>query len=67
MREFLHVKDMANASIYLMNLSKDKYKDATSEMLSHINVGTGKDCSIKELAEIISDVTNFKGKIIGDL
>jgi GDP-L-fucose synthase len=66
MREFLHVKDMANASIYLMNLSKDKYKDATSEMLSHINVGTGKDCSIKELAEIISDVTNFKGKIIFD-
>jgi GDP-L-fucose synthase len=49
-----------------MNLSKDKYKDATSEMLSHINVGTGKDCSIKELAEIISDVTNFKGKIIFD-
>lgn len=66
MREFLHVDDMAAASIYVMNLDKGKYVKNTKPMLSHINIGFGKDYSIKELAEMIAKVTNFKGKIIFD-
>ena len=63
MREFLHVDDMSSASTHVMNLDQSLYKDNTSAMLSHINVGTGIDCSIKELAETIAKVTNFKGNL----
>lgn len=66
MREFLYVDDMADASIFVMNLSQSTYNENTHEMLSHINVGTGKDCSIKELALTIADVVNFKGKVSFD-
>lgn len=66
MREFLYVDDMADASIFVMNLSQSIYNENTHEMLSHINVGTGKDCSIKELALTIADVVNFKGKVSFD-
>ncbi len=65
-REFLYVDDMARASIQLMNLDKETYKNQTSNVCSHINVGTGQDLSIKELAELISDVIGFTGKIIFD-
>ena len=65
-REFLHVNDMAAASIYIMNLNREIYSSHTEPMLSHINVGTGIDCTIKELAEIIADVTGFSGKLIFD-
>ena len=57
---------MARASIQLMNLDKETYKNQTSNVCSHINVGTGQDLSIKELAELISDVIGFTGKIIFD-
>lgn len=63
MREFLHVNDMAAASIYVMNLSDDVYKANTQEMLSHINVGTGVDCTIRELVETVAKVVGFEGKI----
>ena len=65
-REFLHVDDMAAASIHVMNLSREAYDSATTERCSHINVGTGVDCSIRELAEEIASIYNFKGKLVFD-
>jgi len=62
-REFLHVDDMASACIYVMNLKKSIYKAHTQDMLSHINVGVGYDLTVIELAEIISEVIDYKGKI----
>jgi nucleoside-diphosphate-sugar epimerase len=66
-REFLHVDDMAEASLFVLNLPIDTYLQNTSPMLSHLNVGTGQDVSIQELAEIISEVTGFKGSITNDV
>lgn len=66
MREFLHVDDMAAASIYVMNLDKATYDENTESMLSHINVGTGIDCTIKELTETIADVVGYEGVIEWD-
>ncbi|WP_220721014.1 GDP-L-fucose synthase [Agarivorans litoreus] len=63
MREFLYVDDMADASIYVMNLSCEEYKANTEPMLSHINVGTGIDCTIKELVETVAEIVGFKGDI----
>tara|TARA_R110001592_G_scaffold45986_1_gene146669 strand:- start:149 stop:1123 length:975 start_codon:yes stop_codon:yes gene_type:complete len=63
MREFLYVDDMAAASIHVMNLDSDTYQEHTQPMLSHINVGTGQDCTIRELAETIAKVTGFKGEL----
>jgi len=62
-REFLHVADMAAASVYVMNLDPDKYRDHTQPMLSHLNVGSGEDCTIRELAETIARVTGFSGEL----
>jgi GDP-L-fucose synthase len=66
MREFLHVDDMAAASIHVMNLDDATYQANTQPMLSHINVGTGQDCTIRELAETIARVTGFKGRLSFD-
>lgn len=65
-REFLHVDDMASASVHIMNLSQAKYQSATNEYHSHINIGSGVDHSIKELAELIAEITNFKGDLVFD-
>ena len=65
-REFLHVNDMAAASIFVMNLDKSIYAANTEPMLSHINVGTGEDMTIKELAQTISDVVGYEGEIKWD-
>jgi len=62
-REFLNVDDMAAASIHVMNLDKAIYDAHTQPMLSHINVGTGEDVTIKELAETIAEVTGYTGNI----
>ena len=62
-REFLHVNDMAAACIHVMNLSQSLYQGHTKSMCSHINVGTGIDCSIKELVETISRISGFKGEL----
>jgi nucleoside-diphosphate-sugar epimerase len=65
-REFLHVDDMATASLFVLNLSKDIYDQNTAPMLSHINVGTGTDVSILELAQLVAKVTGYHGKIRTD-
>lgn len=67
MREFLHVDDMAAASIHVMNLDQATYHENTQPMLSHINVGTGIDCTIKELTETIASVVGYKGVIEWDV
>jgi GDP-L-fucose synthase len=66
MREFLHVDDMAAASVFVMQLGDDSYRAQTQPMLSHINVGTGVDCTIRELAETIARVTGFSGRLTWD-
>jgi GDP-L-fucose synthase len=66
MREFLHVDDMAAASVYVMNMERSLYEENTDPMLSHINVGTGVDCTIRELVETVASVVGFKGKIVWD-
>jgi len=65
-REFLYANDMAKASLFILELDKRKYEENTLPMVSHINIGTGKDVSIKELAEIIKDVVGYNGKILFD-
>ncbi|WP_275957368.1 GDP-L-fucose synthase [Shewanella algae] len=67
MREFLHVDDMAAASIYVMNLAQTVYEANTEPMLSHINVGTGVDCTIRELVETVAKVVGFDGEIEFDV
>lgn len=62
-REFLHVDDMAAACVHVMNLQQAVYEGATSPQRSHLNVGTGTDCSIAELATTIARVTGFGGRI----
>ncbi|MCU4677340.1 GDP-L-fucose synthase [Catenovulum sp. 2E275] len=63
MREFLHVDDMAAACIHVMNLDDETYQANTQPMLSHINVGTGVDCTIRELVETVAKVVGFDGVI----
>ncbi|MFU8763535.1 MAG: GDP-L-fucose synthase [Haliea sp.] len=66
MREFLHVDDMAAACLHVMDLPLAAYQRHTQPMLSHINVGTGVDCSISELAETMAEVTGFTGTLVFD-
>lgn len=66
MREFLHVDDMAAASVYVMELDNNTYQNNTQPMLSHINVGTGFDCTIREMAETMAKVVGFAGKVVFD-
>ncbi len=65
-REFLHVDDMAEASLFVMGLDEDIYQRETEPMLSHINVGCGEDISILELAQLVARVTGFEGRIVTD-
>jgi len=66
LREFLHVDDMAEASLFVLDLDKEVYARETDPMLSHINVGSGTEVTIRELAETIAEVTQFKGRISFD-
>ncbi|MEC6882330.1 GDP-L-fucose synthase [Photobacterium piscicola] len=66
MREFLFVDDMAAASIHVMELDNETYQANTQPMLSHINVGTGVDCTIREMAETMAKVVGFKGDVVFD-
>lgn len=66
MREFLHVDDMAAACVHVLNLDSTAYQAVTQPMLSHLNVGTGEDVTIRQLAETIQRVVGFSGKILWD-
>jgi nucleoside-diphosphate-sugar epimerase len=65
-REFLHVDDMAEASLFVLDLPLDVYEANTEPMLSHINVGYGEDVTIRELAQLVAEVTGFSGEIMFD-
>ena len=65
-REFLHVDDLAKACLFVMNLSKDNLYSQVSDMESHINVGTGIDITIKDLVELLKEVSEFHGEIVWD-
>lgn len=65
-REFLHVDDLAAAAVHVMNLPAATWQAHTQPMLSHLNVGTGEDCTIRELAETVARVTNFTGRLLFD-
>ncbi|MCE9759450.1 GDP-L-fucose synthase [Citrobacter portucalensis] len=66
MREFLHVDDMAAASIHVMELAQEVLQEYTQPMLSHINVGTDVDCTIRELAQTIAQAVGYKGRVVFD-
>ena len=65
-REFLFVDDMADASLFVHNLDEATFRQNTRPMLSHINVGTGKDVTIEELAQTIQSVVEFEGQLVFD-
>ena len=62
-REFLHVDDMADACIFIMDLQKDILETMVEPMESHVNIGTGIDSSIKDIALMIKDIVNYEGNI----
>jgi GDP-L-fucose synthase len=66
MREFLYVDDMAEASLFVLELDEETYKINTQPMLSHINVGTGQDITIREMAETMKLVVGYEGKLTFD-
>ncbi len=65
-REFLHVDDMAAACVHVMALPQAVYQQHTQPMLSHINVGSGVDCTVRELAETIARITGYSGRLVWD-
>ena len=65
-REFLHVDDLASATVFVMNLSKQRLDEAVTPMTSHLNVGMGEDLSIKQLAETIKAIVGYSGDIVWD-
>jgi len=65
-REFLHVDDMAEASLFVMGLEQSVYESCTEPMNSHINVGSGVDVTIAHLAEVIAHLTAYDGEIVFD-
>jgi len=66
MREFLYVDDMAEASLFVLSLDKDVYISNTHKQISHINIGTGKDVTILELAKSVKEVVGFEGELLFD-
>lgn len=66
MREFLYVDDMAAASVHVMNLAPETYATSTDAMHSHINVGTGQDVTIAELARLVGQTVGYRGAIVFD-
>jgi len=66
MREFLYVDDMAEASLFVLELDEKTYQANTKSMLSHINVGTGKDVTIKKMAETMKQVVGYEGNLTFD-
>jgi GDP-L-fucose synthase len=66
-REFLYVEDMARACVHVMNLNFEVYKSKTTLMCSHINVGSGKDISIRDLASLVASTVGYAGRIVCDM
>nr|WP_288257180.1 GDP-L-fucose synthase [uncultured Pseudomonas sp.] len=66
-REFLYVDDMAAASVHVMNLSVDRWQQCVTPMCSHINVGSGHDHSIREVAELVAAVVGYSGTLHFDI
>ena len=65
-REFLHVDDMAAASLFVLDLPRATYDAHTEPMLSHVNVGCGTDIAILDLARLVARVTGYEGRIETD-
>ena len=65
-REFMFVDDLADAVLHIACLDKKLYQNKVNSFQSHVNLGTGSDISIQELANIIKDVVSFKGKLVFD-
>lgn len=65
-REFLHVDDMADACLFVMGLNKAVYDSHTQPTLSHINVGSGEDIAIADLAQLLAKITGYRGAIVFD-
>jgi len=66
-REFLYVNDLALSAIHVMNMKKSQYQNITQKTCSHINVGSGEEISIKELAILIAQIVKYEGQIIFDI
>jgi len=66
MREFLYVDDMAQASLFVLELDEKTYRANTKPMLAHINIGTGKDESIRDVADVMKEVVGYTGKLVFD-
>ena len=67
MREFLYVDDMAEASLFILELDEQTYQANTKPMLSHINVGTGVEITIREMAETMKEVVGYTGALTFDV
>jgi GDP-L-fucose synthase len=65
-REFLYVDDMAEACVHVMELERATYEANTRPMLSHINVGTGEDIPIADLAALVAKTVGFRGRVEQD-
>jgi GDP-L-fucose synthase len=65
-REFLHVDDMAAASVHVLGLAPEVWQAQVQPMLSHLNVGTGEDVTIRALAETLARVTGYTGRLVFD-
>lgn len=66
LRDFMHVDDMAAAAVHVMNLDAATWRAATGPQLAHLNVGTGRECSIREVAERLADIAGFTGRLVFD-
>jgi len=66
MREFLHVDDLAGACLHVLGLSRMELEEAIEPMCSHINVGTGSDVTIRQLAETLARVVGYEGELVFD-
>lgn len=65
-REFLHVDDLVDACTYLLKLTKSQYSQFVDEQAAHINIGSGEELSIKQLAEMLAEISGFHGEIVFD-
>ena len=65
-REFMHVDDLASAAVHVMSLSKTSYDEVVPQRISHVNVGTGEDLSIAELAQAVATTTGYEGQLVFD-